>query len=139
MPRANIAPKLDDPAWETLWTALEETGVILAWHITVFFGKPGARSAGKAASMFENTKFFMANFLEPFVDLGALGAGDIGLHFPPSDPRWRGAPSHLFLAHARSLVAAEQGHIPPVVVTLIHGSPAIPPEMAHSRSAACGR
>ena len=30
--------------------------------------------------------------------LGAIGAGDIGMHFPPSDPRWRGAPSDLFLA-----------------------------------------
>ena len=37
--------------------------------------------------------------------LGALGAGDIGVHFPPSDPQWRGAPSHMFLAHAASLVA----------------------------------
>jgi uncharacterized protein len=70
---ANINPKLDDPAWEKLWTALEETGIILSWHITVFVGKPGDRVAGKAASVFENTKFFMANFLEPFVDLFAWG------------------------------------------------------------------
>jgi uncharacterized protein len=70
---ANISPKLDDPAWEKLWTALEDTGIILSWHITVFVGKPGDRVAGKAASVFENTKFFMANFLEPFVDLFAWG------------------------------------------------------------------
>ncbi len=70
---ANINPKLDDPAWEPLWTALEETGIILSWHITVFVGKPSDRAAGKAASVFENTKFFMANFLEPFVDLFAWG------------------------------------------------------------------
>ncbi len=70
---ANITPKLDDPAWEKLWTALEETGIILSWHITVFVGKPGDRVAGKTASVFENTKFFMANFLEPFVDLFAWG------------------------------------------------------------------
>ena len=37
--------------------------------------------------------------------LGAIGDGDIGSHFPPSDPQWRGAPSALFLAHARDLVA----------------------------------
>ena len=37
---ANINPKLDDPAWETLWTALEDTGIILSWHITVFVGNP---------------------------------------------------------------------------------------------------
>ena len=70
---ANIKPKLDDPAWEKLWTALEDTGIILSWHITVFTGKPGDRVAGKPASVFENTKFFMANFLEPFVDLFAWG------------------------------------------------------------------
>ncbi len=70
---ANISPKLDDPAWEELWTALEETGIILSWHITVFIGKPGDRVAGKTASVFENTKFFMGNFLEPFVDLFAWG------------------------------------------------------------------
>jgi predicted TIM-barrel fold metal-dependent hydrolase len=69
---ANINPKLDDPAWENLWTALEETGIILSWHITVF-GNRDPRAAGKAASVFENTKFFMANFLEPFVDLFAWG------------------------------------------------------------------
>ena len=69
---ANINPKLDDRAWEKLWTALEETGIILSWHITVF-GDRDPRAAGKAASVFENTKFFMANFLEPFVDLFAWG------------------------------------------------------------------
>ena len=45
----------------------------LAWHITVFVGKPGDRVAGKTASVFENTKFFLGNFLEPFVDLFAWG------------------------------------------------------------------
>jgi uncharacterized protein len=70
---ANINPKLDDPAWESLWTALEETGIVLGWHITVFGPNPKSRAAGKAASVFENTKFFMANFLEPFVDLFAWG------------------------------------------------------------------
>src|SRR5205807_1569691 len=70
---ANIKPKLDDPAWAPLWSLLEETGIILSWHITVFVGKPGDRVAGKPASVFENTKFFMANFLEPFVDLFAWG------------------------------------------------------------------
>jgi predicted TIM-barrel fold metal-dependent hydrolase len=70
---ANIKAPLDDPGWETFWTALEETGIVLAWHITVFVGKPSDRSAGKPASVFENTKFFMGNFLEPFVDLFAWG------------------------------------------------------------------
>ena len=70
---ANVKPSLDDPAWEPFWNALEETGIILAWHITVFVGRPGDRAAGKPASVFENTKFFMGNFLEPFVDLFAWG------------------------------------------------------------------
>lgn len=70
---ANIDPKLDDPEWEPLWQALEDSGIILSWHITVFVGKPGDRVGGKPASVFENTKFFMANFLEPFVDLFAWG------------------------------------------------------------------
>ena len=70
---AQVTPKFDDPAWEPLWTALEETGIILSWHITVFGVKPGDRAAGKAASVFENTKGFLNNFLEPFVDLFAWG------------------------------------------------------------------
>lgn len=70
---ANINPKLDDPAWEPLWNALEENGILLSWHITVFGIPPNSRAAGKTASVFENTKGFMANFLEPFVDLFAWG------------------------------------------------------------------
>jgi predicted TIM-barrel fold metal-dependent hydrolase len=70
---ANINPKLDDPAWEPLWQALEQSGIILSWHITVFLPVPGSRAAGKAASVFENTKGFLNNFLEPFVDLFAWG------------------------------------------------------------------
>jgi len=70
---ANVEPKLDHPAWDTLWSALEETGIILSWHITVFAGKPSDRAAGKVAGVFENAKFYMANFLEPFVDLFAWG------------------------------------------------------------------
>jgi 2-C-methyl-D-erythritol 2,4-cyclodiphosphate synthase len=41
--------------------------------------------------------------------LGALAAGDIGMHFPDTDPRWRGADSLVFLRHAVSL-AAEAGY-----------------------------
>src|SRR5438309_4745863 len=59
--------------------------------------------------------------------LGALGACDIGMHFPPSDPRWRGAPSHRFLRHAADLVAAAGGVIAHVDVTLICERPKIGP------------
>jgi len=59
--------------------------------------------------------------------LGALGAGDIGTHFPPSDPQWRGADSALFAAHARDLVAKRGGRIVNVDVTLICERPKIGP------------
>ena len=62
--------------------------------------------------------------------LGALGAGDIGLHFPPGDPQWRGAPSHRFLRHAAGLVAAAGGSIGHVDVTLICERPKIGPHRA---------
>jgi 2-C-methyl-D-erythritol 4-phosphate cytidylyltransferase / 2-C-methyl-D-erythritol 2,4-cyclodiphosphate synthase len=59
--------------------------------------------------------------------LGALCAGDIGSHFPPSDPRWAGADSALFLTHARDLVAEAGGRIDHVDVTLICEMPRIGP------------
>ena len=59
--------------------------------------------------------------------LGALGAGDIGEHFPPSDPQWRGAASDRFLAHAADLVRARGGQIVNVDVTLICERPKIRP------------
>jgi 2-C-methyl-D-erythritol 4-phosphate cytidylyltransferase/2-C-methyl-D-erythritol 2,4-cyclodiphosphate synthase len=62
--------------------------------------------------------------------LGALAAGDIGEHFPPSDPEWRGADSALFAAHARDLVAERGGRIVNVDVTLICERPKIGPHRA---------
>ena len=59
--------------------------------------------------------------------LGAIGAEDIGAHFPPTDERWRGAPSHMFLAHAASLVRDKGGIIAHVDVTLICERPKIAP------------
>jgi 2-C-methyl-D-erythritol 4-phosphate cytidylyltransferase/2-C-methyl-D-erythritol 2,4-cyclodiphosphate synthase len=59
--------------------------------------------------------------------LGALGAGDIGSHFPPSDPQWRGADSGKFLVHARDLVAAQGGRLLHLDVTLICERPKIGP------------
>jgi 2-C-methyl-D-erythritol 4-phosphate cytidylyltransferase/2-C-methyl-D-erythritol 2,4-cyclodiphosphate synthase len=57
--------------------------------------------------------------------LGALGEGDIGMHFPPSDPKWRGASSDTFLRHAGSLVAARGGEIVNLDVTLVCEAPRI--------------
>jgi 2-C-methyl-D-erythritol 4-phosphate cytidylyltransferase/2-C-methyl-D-erythritol 2,4-cyclodiphosphate synthase len=59
--------------------------------------------------------------------LGALGAGDIGDHFPPSDPQWRGAASARFLEHARGLVEAAGGRIAHADVTIICEAPRIGP------------
>lgn len=59
--------------------------------------------------------------------LGAAAMGDIGDHFPPSDPKWRGAPSDLFLTHARDLILARGGMIDHVDVTLICETPKVGP------------
>jgi 2-C-methyl-D-erythritol 4-phosphate cytidylyltransferase/2-C-methyl-D-erythritol 2,4-cyclodiphosphate synthase len=59
--------------------------------------------------------------------LGALAAGDIGDHFPPSDPQWRGAASSVFLDHARALVEAAGGRIDHVDITVVCEAPRIGP------------
>ena len=62
--------------------------------------------------------------------LGAIGAGDIGVHFPPSDARWKGAASDAFLRHAAGLVAAQGGEIVNLDITLICEAPRIGPHRA---------
>jgi 2-C-methyl-D-erythritol 4-phosphate cytidylyltransferase/2-C-methyl-D-erythritol 2,4-cyclodiphosphate synthase len=62
--------------------------------------------------------------------LGAIGAGDIGTHFPPSDLRWRGAASEQFLRHAADLVRARGGAVAAVDVTIICERPKIAPHRA---------
>ncbi|WP_298721266.1 bifunctional 2-C-methyl-D-erythritol 4-phosphate cytidylyltransferase/2-C-methyl-D-erythritol 2,4-cyclodiphosphate synthase [uncultured Ferrovibrio sp.] len=59
--------------------------------------------------------------------LGALGTGDIGQHFPPSDPRWKNADSAAFLEHAVSLVRGRGGIIAHGDVTIICEAPKIGP------------
>jgi 2-C-methyl-D-erythritol 4-phosphate cytidylyltransferase/2-C-methyl-D-erythritol 2,4-cyclodiphosphate synthase len=59
--------------------------------------------------------------------LGAIGAGDIGQHFPPSDPEWHGASSDRFLAHAVGLVRARGGSVAALDVTIICERPKISP------------
>ena len=59
--------------------------------------------------------------------LGTIAAGDIGTHFPPSDPQWRGADSAQFLQHAASLIAARGGIIDFIDLTLICEAPKIGP------------
>jgi 2-C-methyl-D-erythritol 4-phosphate cytidylyltransferase / 2-C-methyl-D-erythritol 2,4-cyclodiphosphate synthase len=62
--------------------------------------------------------------------LGAIGAGDIGMHFLPGDPRWRGAASDQFLRHAVELVRERGGTIAAVDVTIICERPKIGPYRA---------
>jgi 2-C-methyl-D-erythritol 4-phosphate cytidylyltransferase/2-C-methyl-D-erythritol 2,4-cyclodiphosphate synthase len=67
--------------------------------------------------------------------LGAIGAGDIGQHFPPSDMKWKDAASHIFLAHAGKLVAQRGGRIVNVDVTILAEAPRVGPH----RAAMCSR
>lgn len=59
--------------------------------------------------------------------LATIGAGDIGTHFPPSDPQWRGVASKVFLRHAAKLVAEAGGTVTLADVTLICEEPKIGP------------
>lgn len=58
---------------------------------------------------------------------GAIGAGDIGDHFPPSDPQWKGADSALFIEYARDLVGKRGDIIDHVDITIICEMPKIGP------------
>ena len=62
--------------------------------------------------------------------LGTIGDGDIGQHFPPSDPQWKGAASYLFLQDAARRVMARGGRITNVDVTVLAEAPKIGPHRA---------
>ena len=66
--------------------------------------------------------------------LGAIGEGDIGQHFPPTDERWRGAPSWKFLDHAASLVREKGGAIAHCDVTIICERPKVGPHREAMRA-----
>jgi len=70
--------------------------------------------------------------------LGTIGDGDIGTHFPPSDPQWRGASSDLFLIRARDLIAARGGRIDHVDLTIICEEPKVGPYRAAIRARVAG-
>jgi 2-C-methyl-D-erythritol 4-phosphate cytidylyltransferase/2-C-methyl-D-erythritol 2,4-cyclodiphosphate synthase len=65
---------------------------------------------------------------------GALAAGDIGTHFPPSDPQWKGAASHIFLTHAVDMAAERGFSIAHADLTLICERPKIGPHAAGMRA-----
>ncbi|MEP3073006.1 bifunctional 2-C-methyl-D-erythritol 4-phosphate cytidylyltransferase/2-C-methyl-D-erythritol 2,4-cyclodiphosphate synthase [Maricaulis sp.] len=66
--------------------------------------------------------------------LGCAGAGDIGQHFPPSDPKWKGAASDAFLLHALDLLHEAGGQVIHADVTLIAERPKIGPYRAAMRT-----
>ena len=66
--------------------------------------------------------------------LGTIGAGDIGSHFPPSDPQWRGVDSAVFLAHAAKLVADAGAKLRHVDLTLICEAPKVGPHRETMRN-----
>jgi 2-C-methyl-D-erythritol 4-phosphate cytidylyltransferase/2-C-methyl-D-erythritol 2,4-cyclodiphosphate synthase len=65
---------------------------------------------------------------------GALAEGDIGTHFPPSDPQWKGAESHVFLTHAVDLATARGFSITHADLTLVCERPKIAPRAADMRA-----
>lgn len=66
---------------------------------------------------------------------GALAEGDIGRHFPPSDPQWKGAESKIFLAHAMRLARAKGFALANCDVTLICERPKVGPHAEAMRAA----
>lgn len=66
---------------------------------------------------------------------GALAEGDIGRHFPPSDPQWKGAASHIFLRHAVALVSEKGFQISNMDLTLVCERPKIGPLAADMQAA----
>jgi 2-C-methyl-D-erythritol 4-phosphate cytidylyltransferase/2-C-methyl-D-erythritol 2,4-cyclodiphosphate synthase len=65
---------------------------------------------------------------------GALAEGDIGRHFPPSDPQWKGSASHIFLAHAMGLVRSRGFELGNCDVTLVCERPKIGPHAIEMQS-----
>lgn len=59
--------------------------------------------------------------------LGAIGEGDIGLHFPPSNPKWKGASSDRFLQHAVGLLTGKGGRLINIDLTIVCETPKIGP------------
>jgi 2-C-methyl-D-erythritol 4-phosphate cytidylyltransferase/2-C-methyl-D-erythritol 2,4-cyclodiphosphate synthase len=66
--------------------------------------------------------------------LGSIGEGDIGTHFPPSDPQWRGARSSIFLEKAMQLLSLRDGIVSNIDITILAEAPRIGPHIAKMRA-----
>lgn len=62
--------------------------------------------------------------------LGSIGEADIGKHFPPSDPQWKGAPSSIFLLKAMELLVARKGIVANADITILAEAPKVGPHIA---------
>lgn len=67
--------------------------------------------------------------------LGALALGDIGQHFPPSDPQWKGADSRAFVRHCNQLLAEQGWRVGNADITVICEKPKIGPHAPAMRAA----
>ena len=72
---AVVEPRLEDPRWMPLFRLLEESGIVLSFHVTVFPGVTKAfdKYKGSPGATFLHAKMFIEQFLDPFVDLFAWG------------------------------------------------------------------
>lgn len=66
--------------------------------------------------------------------LGAMALGDIGVHFPPSDPRWKGVDSSVLLAHCHEMIRARGHELVNADITVICEMPKITPHVAAMRT-----
>lgn len=70
--------------------------------------------------------------------LGSIAAGDIGQHFPPSDPKWQGVNSRVFLEHAWRLLKQQKAEIAHIDVTIIGEAPKVSPHREAMRQQIAG-
>lgn len=70
--------------------------------------------------------------------LGALALGDIGLHFPPSDPQWKSADSRLLLRHCAALVAGQGWILGNADITVVCERPKVSPHAEAMRARIAG-
>lgn len=68
---AEAQVRLNDPRWTPFWSAIEDTGLLLSFHVVVFEQKKDDPARGKPAGWYTHSKSFVAQFIDPFVDLFA--------------------------------------------------------------------
>ena len=70
---AEVCPQIHDSTWEPFWSAIEETGFVLSFHLTVNRVGKNQAAFNKMASVFEPAKSMIIQFISPFVDLFSFG------------------------------------------------------------------